>query len=191
MWRSGSEIMRCTSAKPPWAWIVSEMSATILGPNVITGTKWPSMTSMWITRAPAAITSPTCSRMRPKSADRMDGATSTELGQDGMRAMLVTAGEIEAVGAVPVRERLAAAGQDLLTLATADRADRVDQHPARCEQAERMLEEAPLELGQLARLLLGAAPAGIRSARERAQPGAGRVEQHAVESAPGILQGVG
>ena len=85
MWRSGCSIIRCTSAKPPRSWIRPVMSATIFGPKVITGTKWPSITSMWMTRAPASSTSPTCSRMRPKSADRIDGATSTEEGHSRMR----------------------------------------------------------------------------------------------------------
>ena len=65
------------------------MSATILGPNVITGTKWPSMTSMWMTRAPASSTSPTCSRTRPKSADRIDGATSTVVGHSRIAATVI------------------------------------------------------------------------------------------------------
>ena len=56
------------------------MSASIFGPNVITGTKWPSITSTWITRAPASNTSVTCSRTRPKSDDRIDGAISTVFG---------------------------------------------------------------------------------------------------------------
>ena len=43
------------------------------GPIVIGGTKWPSITSTWIIRAPAAITSSTCAPSREKSADRIDG----------------------------------------------------------------------------------------------------------------------
>ena len=39
------------------------------------GTKWPSITSTWIVRAPAASTAPTCSPRRAKSAARIDGAT--------------------------------------------------------------------------------------------------------------------
>ena len=39
------------------------------------GTKWPSMTSTWIVRAPASSTAPTCSPRRAKSAARIDGAT--------------------------------------------------------------------------------------------------------------------
>ena len=45
------------------------------GPKVIGGTKCPSITSTWITRAPAASTSATCAPRRAKSADRIDGAT--------------------------------------------------------------------------------------------------------------------
>ena len=39
------------------------------------GTKWPSMMSTWMVRAPASSTSPTCSDRRPKSAARIEGAT--------------------------------------------------------------------------------------------------------------------
>src|ERR671922_2184008 len=42
---------------------------------VIGGTKCPSMTSTWISRAPAAITSATWAPSREKSAERIDGAT--------------------------------------------------------------------------------------------------------------------
>ena len=42
---------------------------------VIGGTKWPSITSTWISRAPAAITSSTWAPSREKSAERIDGAT--------------------------------------------------------------------------------------------------------------------
>ena len=51
--------------------------STTSGPTVIGGTKCPSITSTWITCAPASSTSPTCSRSRAKSADRIDGATCT------------------------------------------------------------------------------------------------------------------
>ena len=45
------------------------------GPIVMLGTKWPSMTSTWIRRAPASITVAISSPRRPKSADRIDGVT--------------------------------------------------------------------------------------------------------------------
>src|SRR2546423_9310372 len=48
---------------------------TTTGPIVIGGTKWPSITSMWMTLAPAAMTSSTCAPRRAKSADRIEGAT--------------------------------------------------------------------------------------------------------------------
>ena len=44
---------------PPALCTRSASPLTISGPNVIGGTKWPSITSTWITRAPAAITSST------------------------------------------------------------------------------------------------------------------------------------
>ena len=63
------------------------------GPIVIGGTKWPSMTSTWMTRAPASSTSPTCSPRRAKSAARIEGAMPVELGHDGLehRAAAVVA----------------------------------------------------------------------------------------------------
>src|SRR6478609_11751381 len=42
---------------------------------VIGGTKWPSITSTWITRAPASMTSATWAPSFEKSAERIDGAT--------------------------------------------------------------------------------------------------------------------
>ena len=53
----------------------SRSAPTTLGPNVIGGTKCPSMTSQWMTRAPASMTSSTWAASREKSADRIDGAT--------------------------------------------------------------------------------------------------------------------
>src|SRR3954454_5618506 len=67
--------MRCTSAKPPASWICPAIASSTSGPIVIGGTKWPSMTSMWMTRAPASITLATCSPSRAKSAERIEGAT--------------------------------------------------------------------------------------------------------------------
>jgi hypothetical protein len=60
---------------PPTACTWSASAPTISDPNVIGGTKWPSITSTWITRAPAASTSSTCDPSRAKSAERIDGAT--------------------------------------------------------------------------------------------------------------------
>src|SRR5262245_51027347 len=51
------------------------MELATSGPMVIGGTKRPSMTSTWISRAPASMTSPTCAPRREKSAERMEGAT--------------------------------------------------------------------------------------------------------------------
>ena len=92
------------------------MSATIFGPKVITGTKWPSITSMWITRAPASITSRTCSRMRPKSAERIDGATSIVAGHSRMPRRIVNGGRrgapllVKRPGSLPITRRRAHEG---------------------------------------------------------------------------------
>src|SRR5438270_10721571 len=73
--RSGRSIIRCTSISPPASCTRSATAPTISAPKVIGGTKWPSITSTWITRAPAASTSSTCEPSREKSAERIDGAT--------------------------------------------------------------------------------------------------------------------
>src|SRR3954468_3583663 len=74
-WRSGRSIMRCTSAKPPASWIWPAIASSTSGPIVIGGTKWPSITSMWMTRAPASMTLAIWSASRAKSAERIEGAT--------------------------------------------------------------------------------------------------------------------
>src|SRR3954451_5187111 len=79
-WRSDRSIIRWTSMKPPASCTWSRMPSTISGPIVIGGTKWPSITSTWMTRAPASITVATYSPSRPKSDERMDGATRRPLG---------------------------------------------------------------------------------------------------------------
>ena len=71
---AGRSIMRWTSRTPPAACTSSAIDDAISGPIVIGGTKWPSMTSTWITRAPTSITSATCAPSFEKSADRIDGA---------------------------------------------------------------------------------------------------------------------
>ena len=56
---------------------------TIRAPIEIGGTKWPSITSTWITRAPASMTDSTWSPRRAKSAARIDGATRTSCEERG------------------------------------------------------------------------------------------------------------
>src|SRR5579875_567789 len=52
--RSGRSIIRWTSIIAWAAWTRSAIAATATAPKVIGGTKCPSITSTWITRAPAA-----------------------------------------------------------------------------------------------------------------------------------------
>src|SRR3954447_25977104 len=73
--RSGRSIMRCTSSTPPAPCTCPASACTISGPMVMGGTKCPSITSTWMTRAPASMTSATWAPSREKSADRIDGAT--------------------------------------------------------------------------------------------------------------------
>src|SRR5688572_9021160 len=60
---------------PPASCTWSAIAPAISGPIVIGGTKWPSITSTWISRAPASMTSATCAPRRAKSDERIDGAT--------------------------------------------------------------------------------------------------------------------
>ena len=64
------------------------MSARTSGPIVIGGTKWPSITSKWITRAPASITSSTWAPSLPKSAERIDGATRRACTSSNIRSLI-------------------------------------------------------------------------------------------------------
>ena len=66
----GSEIIRCVSGGRR----VTRRRACTIGAFVDrAGTKWPSITSMWIRSALAFSASATCSPRRTKSAARMEG----------------------------------------------------------------------------------------------------------------------
>src|SRR5215217_1065196 len=77
--RSGRSTIRCTSSAPPRSCTSSRSASTIRAPIEIGGTKWPSITSTWITRAPASMTASTCSPRRAKCDARIDGATRTSI----------------------------------------------------------------------------------------------------------------
>ena len=55
------------------------------GPIVMFGTKWPSMTSTWIQSAPASAMARTSSPSLAKSADRIEGAMTTEVMAQNLR----------------------------------------------------------------------------------------------------------
>ncbi len=86
IWRSGASIIRWTSSAPPAECTRSAIDAATSGPIVIGGTKCPSITSTWITRAPAAITSSTCAPSWAKSAERIEGATRRSSSSSAMRS---------------------------------------------------------------------------------------------------------
>src|SRR5258706_12676392 len=68
---SHGEIIRCTSS----VFLVQGlMHSTSLGPNVIFGTKCPSITSTWTQSHPASSMARTSSPKRAKSAERIEGA---------------------------------------------------------------------------------------------------------------------
>ena len=76
---STGEIIRWTSN----GFCVCGRSAfTTAGPMVRLGTKWPSITSMWIQSAPASSIARTSSPSLAKSADRIEGAMSGGHGAD-------------------------------------------------------------------------------------------------------------
>ena len=55
---------------------------------MIGGTKRPSITSTWMTRAPASITSSICAPSRAKSAERIDGATRRSAISSAIRSLI-------------------------------------------------------------------------------------------------------
>src|SRR5262249_47020899 len=71
---SGSEIIRWISNGKR---VTRRSDAMIGAPSAMFGTKWPSMTSMWMRSAPACSASPTCLPKWAKSAARMEGASFT------------------------------------------------------------------------------------------------------------------
>src|SRR5262245_29952197 len=79
-YRSGSWIMRWTSNGRS---VTRRSEATTGGPIVRLGTKWPSMTSRWRSRAPPSRTASISSPRRAKSADSSEGASA---GPRGMAA---------------------------------------------------------------------------------------------------------
>ena len=83
---SQGEIIRWTSSG---FLVIGRSAFTTSGPNVITGTKCPSITSRWIQSAPAASTARTSSASFEKSEARMDGAIFS--GRD-MKTLLMAVG---------------------------------------------------------------------------------------------------
>ena len=70
---STGEIIRWTSNGLA---LCGRSAFTTAGPIVRLGTKWPSITSIWIQSAPAASIARTSSPSRAKSADRIEGEMS-------------------------------------------------------------------------------------------------------------------
>src|SRR5690606_1493228 len=71
---SGSTIIRCTSSG---FFATCATASTTMGPMVRLGTKRPSITSTWTRSQPPASMAATSSASRPKSAERIEGATSS------------------------------------------------------------------------------------------------------------------
>src|SRR5471032_1678168 len=199
---AGFSAIKCTSIAPPETWISGEIDLRTIGPIVIGSTKWPSPTSKWKTRQPARRSTSTCAPRLAKSAAYSDGSTSVVLvhslhGMDAMlrrepgdeepRRVVAVGSREQKLGPLGVRvlrpfltERvdLEARGvDDGLILVGVQRADRVDDRPARLHPLRRRAQELELELGQRAR-----APAQVGPPRQHAKARAGRVNECAVEA---------
>ena len=83
-------------------------SSATRGPIVIGGTKWPSITSTWMIRAPAAITSSTCAPSREKSAERIEGATRLRAKRSRARGRGVIGGGFHPLPQMLAEHRVAA-----------------------------------------------------------------------------------
>src|SRR5882672_5779831 len=143
--------MRCTSRG---SFVAARTARTMTGPSVMLGTKRPSMTSTWMTSAPAASTARTSSARRPKSAARIDGAILTFMsapsyqprGEKRVGVVAVGPGPDEAGRVDQAGPRHSIHGQgrldaklgvrahegrdDVLALEALEGTDRVDEHAA-------------------------------------------------------------
>src|SRR5262245_42359100 len=77
MYWSGFSIIRWQSSG---SFVNFRKDLTTGGPSVMLGTKCPSMTSTWTTVPPPSAAAWTCSAKCAKSADKIEGASSTNLG---------------------------------------------------------------------------------------------------------------
>ena len=84
---STGAIIRCTSSV---FCVIGRSAFTTSGPKVMTGTKWPSITSRWIQSAPAASTARTSSASLEKSEARIDGRDAERAGHDASVYVAVT-----------------------------------------------------------------------------------------------------
>src|SRR5258708_7717728 len=82
MYWSGLSIIRWQSSG---SLVALRNDFTSCGPRVMLGTKCPSITSTWMTVPPPSAARPTCSPSRAKSADKIEGASSINLGLSGKR----------------------------------------------------------------------------------------------------------
>ena len=67
-WCTGSSTIRWQSMRPSRSWISGAIERSTTGPIVTGGTKWPSPTSKWKTRAPPSSSSRICAPRFAKSA---------------------------------------------------------------------------------------------------------------------------
>src|SRR5918999_3899958 len=125
-WCTGSSTIRWQSRTPPRSRTRGAIERRTTGPIVTGGTKWPSPTSKWKTRAPASSRRSSCSPRRRKSAAYSDGSISTPRTHSLQPtvAMLVRLRQPEAAGRLDVLR-----GDTRLVLGESPR-DRVRDPPA-------------------------------------------------------------
>src|SRR5713101_3387120 len=107
MYWSGFSIIRWQSSG---SLVALRSDLTSCGPSVMLGTKCPSITSTWMMVPPPSAARPTCSPSRAKSADKIEGASSINLGLSGKRMQAEILTRWPCGSDTLVRQRLAALG---------------------------------------------------------------------------------
>src|ERR1035441_4749032 len=152
------------------------MDSTTGGPNVILGTKRPSMTSMWSMAAPPRSTEAISAARRAKSADRIEGTISTICG-----LFRSYHSGVETVPRVAARktergfgnERGRRGGGHGLVLFRLQRTGGIDQQSAGSEGRAGIGQQGCLAAGQVFQIGRGEAPFDLGIAAEGAGAGAG------------------
>src|SRR5665213_1421674 len=174
---SGSSIIRCTSRM---ARVALRSDSTTGGPMVILGTKWPSMTSTWSMRHPAASSAAICSPRRAKSAERIDGRIST---MDG--TLNYNCGE-EPVSRVAAGQAKMGGGYRqsvyyVFVFFPFERTGGIDQLAAGLQVWKRLFQDLALHIGEPRQVGLAQPPFDLGIARQGSGSRARRVDQNSVE----------
>src|SRR5690242_17663100 len=153
------------------------------GPSVIFGTKWPSITSTWIMRAPPRSTRATSSARWAKSAARIEGSISTICGlsrfyHSGEKpiARLAPGDPVECFG-----DRIRR--YYVFIFFVFERAGGVDQTTSGRERGKGLGQQGGLALVERRDVGLFQSPLNLRIARQRAGSRTRGIHQNAVEGA--------